>query len=501
MSRYTPTSEASARFIQTHLEMDLEELAAAGPDASPLRPVLPKSSPLEGEVLGEDISVIQRAPTRTEEKFMILQVQNIVDISLSREQQLRGILEAIDPGGSQVEGIGYTSAATTAPEGAKEDENEDDDKENTAALVDATLKMSEAINDARRGGGGGRNGRYRLLRLILTDGFTRVLAVEKKAGKNAGINQLSSSPPPLFPEGVALGAKIKILLDWKKEVPLQTRGILGLHPEKTIYLGGRVIALELFWATYAREQLYALTGRPSLSTSLSPSSPALSHITAVEPNPQQPPTSLSSSLPIPPISSSLSAAIPSPSQMISSSLPLCQPLTRWNSRNDPHAPFPTRAVITAVVSDLLINEYSTTNKNERVRRRGNGSERENPKTRCAYSLLVSLAPPPLREKSQRRENENEENRSELTVEGEGEAGGLTVDLGHSCLRELVGMTAEDFRQLSLSREASDLTRMNNIIDGIGARLEQLGEALFVLLQGPSEQTPMVIEIQPLKECH
>lgn len=398
MSTYS-TAEAEV-YIRSHLHEDLEVLTQAV-SSCPLRPALP----IDASCPAHDI---------------ILQVLFVQDVSLSYEERLRSL---VDPTSTFAR-----SAPSALPTSSSNGE------ENPVSLADSTLQMCEEVEEAqrraqrRKGGGGWR----RCLKLTLTDGFERIEAVEVGRAR------------PLLPDGVALGAKLRITLGRESGGTLaRLAGVLRLHGDNTQLLGGSVLTLQQYWSKWAQGRLAAMTGRPAR---VAHSQGVEEHITeaaiqtsATAPAAESAALPAERTAPLTPRTSSAAGA-PCPPTLVS------QPLTAWDTHTD-RRPFFTHAVITEVISDLFINEHRL--------------PPPDCSTVCRYALVVSIAPA------------EEGHLSVPTYQ-------LQVDLGHDWLEELVGMPAETFRAMSTSLDPSTPERLAATMERVGVLLEGLGEVGLVL---------------------
>lgn len=520
-----PTSPSAAAFIQGHLFEDLELIAQrSGTDV--IQPVLPAGcengllpadsadgvAGAEGRAYRGGSSAFSGPATREGADqsctaFMILQVVTVQDVSLPLEQRLRAM--AGDPGVDSTPGA-------SAPRGRASNEsnhngsNSSSDSEEgsegrrstTAGLADSVLKASEAAHEARRRQRRRHvSGRRRWLSLVLTDGFTRVLAVEAHPPLHG-----AGRGGVLLPEGVALGAKLKVSLalspsvlssssssshttapQGQRWVPEHSHGILRLHAENTTPMGGSVAALEIYWQRWASAQLAKLSGRPSRVLPQQQQEegeeqqqqrqqqqpvggsqhPQVHHSLSSDREPQQPQAADA-------IADAVRQRPLSQQQQQIPSLPLEQ----WPSTPpNPQGLFLTRAVITEVVSDLLINEpHSEDGEEEQLR--SNGRE-----DLCVYSLMVALS--------------NPDSLQDHHDSSGAPAFSLHVDLGHPWLQQLVGMPAHRFRDLSLSREPQAVEQLQRIVDHVGSVLENLGEAFFYLKRRPTDNVVETVKVAPV----
>ncbi|KPA79676.1 hypothetical protein ABB37_05456 [Leptomonas pyrrhocoris] len=444
------TDSASAAFIRSHLNDDMEEIAQQ-PNQASLRPALSPFLSADGCFKFPDTG---SGPSSLS---FILQVMSIKDVSLSREQRSRALVRAADLHNTS-SGGGNSSGGEAAVD-------------DPAALVDATLQAMEDQNDEAaqqhaplRPSGG----QWRCLRLELSDGFQRVLAVEDVSARTR-----QQYGAVFAPAGLALGSKVVLRLSASSIAAVQ-HGVLRLHAGNTEVLGGRVRALELFWEAQARQQLAASTGRPSRQQPQQHCSP---HSSSPPPPHDSHQRHTTASLRPPP-----SAVAQSSDQ--ASALPLVQPLRQWAAhvaQNPPQSAFVTVAFITEVVSDMVINEPSPTHSPAT----SGGSP-----TACTYALLAQLSSPDAVER-ETQQHQMDGAAAEVTADDH-----LTVDLGHAWLRQLVGMPAEDFRALSLSAAPADVARLTRTVEAVGQALEQFGKGRFTLVQRAGDGIVEVMKATP-----
>lgn len=442
------TDDATAEFMRSHLDDDME-IIAQQPNQTCIRPSLsPFLSPdglFQLPTLGSE--------TATTITF-VLQVMSIKDVSLSREQRCRAMVRAAD--------------LASGHNGSNDNNSMEASADDAAALVDATLQAMEDQNDEAaqqhaplRPSGG----QWRCLRLELTDGFQRVLAVEDAS---AGARQQRGGV--FAPDGLALGSKVVVRLSSSAAASTSSvqHGILRLHAGNAEILGGRVRALEVYWEALARQQLAASTGRPSRQQQQQQQQrqqelTAEAHMLTGAPTPATPPA---------PVATQRSPPSSSPS-------PAVQPLRCWPAhvaRNPPQTPFVTVAFITEVVSDMVINEPFSPPASP-----GYGGA-----ATFTYALLAQLSSPDAVE----RETQQQQQEGDVTEDDH-----LTVDLGHTWLRQLVGMPAEDFRALSLSTAPADIARLTATVEAVGAALEQFGKGRFTLMLRPSDGIVEVVKVE------
>lgn len=444
------TDAATAAYICAHLDDDLEEVAQR-PGAPLLRPALaPFLSP--GGLLslggGPDSARTGTSPPMlaTSEVTLLLQVMSIKDASLSREQRSRALAHAL---GDSLPGDGALTG------------DADGDGSAAASVADATLQAMEEQQEEQaqqhtplRPSGG----QWRCLRLELSDGFQRLLAVEDASAR---VRQAYGGV--FAKDGISLGSKLRVRIPAGGSATTPAcvqHGILRLHPGNTEVLGGRVRALEVFWAAQARQQLAANTGRPSKLQQQ-----------------QLPPVAAE----VPAMGNGLPPSPPAPSPPTG-----VQPLRCWPAhaaRHPPQAPFTTVAFITEVVSDMVINEPPAP---------GGGG--------CTYSLLVQLSSPDAVER-ETQQQQQQSGHTPLAASPDDAAqvcedDHLTVDLGHAWLLRLVGMPADAFRALSLSTAAADVARLTQTVEAVGQALEQFGKGRFTLARRAGDGIVEVVRAAP-----
>jgi hypothetical protein len=449
------TDDATADFIQRHLDDDLEGVAQTS-NQQFIRPSLAPFLSSDGL-----LQLPLHATATATAVRLVLQVMSVKDVSLSREQRCRALVRAADLASGDAVGSG--SGSTDGP------------SDDPAAVVDATLQAVEDQNDEAgqqqaplRPSGG----QWRCLRLELSDGFQRVLAVEDVCQRT-----LQQCGGVLAPGGLALGSKLVVRLSASAR-PVVQHGVLRLHAGNTEVLGGHVRALEEYWQALARQQLAASTGRPSRRQ----------HQQVLQQHPSPPPptapnsssTQRSASASIQPPPPSLSTLV---SSLASTQHLLVQPLRQWPlhvAQNPPQTPFATVAFITEVVSDMVINES--------LPAKNSGSD----DSVFTYALLAQLSSPDAVERdTQPPQDGDTAVATEVTEDDH-----LTVDLGHTWLRQLVGMPASDFRTLSLSIAAADVARLTSIVEAVGQALEQFGKRRFILMQRASDGIVEVVKAEP-----
>ncbi|KAG5503328.1 hypothetical protein GH5_04398 [Leishmania sp. Ghana 2012 LV757] len=492
------TDEMTADYIQRHLDEDLEEVVQR-PGPPLIRPSLaafltptglfslpgvaapPRcqaSASLATSVRSQGSNGALAHPSGSSVSsaahtvMLILQVMSIKDVSLSREQRSRVLVHALSsaPG---------SSGAT--PKGAANDA----DTDAAASLADATLQAMEEQQDEQaqqhtplRPSGG----QWRCLRLELSDGFQRVLAVEDASARTrqryGGI---------LAKEGISLGAKLRVRLTAPvadapaTSVPCVQHGILRLHAGNTEVLGGRVRALEVYWEAQARQQLAASTGRPSKQQQYQPPVlPGAPTTSALAPLAQQHSTPSQRLVASAPVTSP--APLSQPQQQQSGAALPVQPLRCWPAhaaQHPPRVPFCTVAFITEVVSDMVINEASPAAVHSS---HGVVADPNPAGDAFTYSLLVQLSSPNAVERETQQQLNNSPSLRGEELGSVSEDDHLTVDLGHAWLRQLVGMPADAFRALSLSSAAADVERLTRTVEAVGQTLERFGKGRFTLVR-------------------
>lgn len=459
------TDSVTADYIRSHLDDDLEALARQQ-QPCPLQPSLaPFLAPDGGFVVPESASAGAETPLIT----LYLQVMSVKDVSLSREQRCRALVRAA----GDTSNVSHTATELAAADDA-------------AAVVDATLQAIEDQND-ETGQQTQQNaplrpsgGQWRCLRLELSDGFRRAMAVE-----DASATSRQRYGGLFAPDGVVLGSKVKLSVR-ARDVQ---HGVLRLHAGNATMLGGRVRALERFWETQARQTLAASTGKPSrqpqqqhqqqqLSSSSPPAplAPPSAIFSSASPH-QQSPAAAPNSLAALVAATTGGQQRSTPIQRPPSSLQE-QPLRMWPrhvAQHPPSTPFLTVAFISEVVSDMVINEPPPTS-------HGTSGGAGAAAAAFTYALLAQLSSPDAVERdslSQQQQQQQQQQVGSVTVT---EDDHLTVDLGHTWLRQLVGMPAEDFRALSLSADAADVARLTRTVEAVGQSLEQFGKGRFTLVR-------------------
>lgn len=469
-------------YIRSHLDEDLEEVAQR-PGPPLIRPSLAPfltptgllnlpgvapSARSQGSsrdlVHPDGTSLSSAAHTVT----LVLQVMSVKDVSLSREQRSRVLVHSLSS---------TCSSSGATPNAALNDA----DTDTAASLADATLQAIEEQQDEEaqnhiplRPSGG----QWRCLRLELSDGFQRVLAVEDasvRTRQRYGV---------LAKEGISLGAKLHVRLTASVadttaiSVPCVQHGVLRLHAGNTEVMGGHVRALEVYWEVQARQQLAASTGRPSKQQQQQ-----YQH--------QHQPMSL----PDAPTMSTSAAPVQQHPQQSLAALPV-QPLRCWPAhaaQHPPHVPFCTVAFITEVVSDMVINEPSpgATHNSHHI-----GAEPNPARDAFTYSLLVQLSSPNAveRDTQQQLSNSPSVRGEELGLVSEDDH--LTVDLGHAWLHQLVGMPADAFRALSLSNAEADVELLTRTVEAVGHALERFGKGRFTLVRRAGDGIVEVMHAVP-----
>ncbi|EKF31106.1 apurinic/apyrimidinic endonuclease [Trypanosoma cruzi marinkellei] len=437
------------------LHANLEYLASLEPPAiSPVLPRLPGGAGL----LPDDFQLPPTAITG-DVASIILQVNAVEDVSLPMAQRLR----AMAPPATATMQENETEHPTAVEDEAQQ------------LSVDEMLRSMESDEPASQR----RGRRQRLLRLTLTDGFTRVIAVEDC---RKGCDALRG--------GVAWGAKLRLF------APLQIRhGVLILKSQQTVMMGGFVLELQEFWEQHAKAMLEEMSGRPKRRIQQPVEGPArvtpVQSYSGAHTNVEH----LSASLPPPPVpqqrqqeteaeenAAAAASAAPSHSNamaslhaasvvnqppLLSFSLSASQPqsLSAWQSHHPPTAPFRTVAVIREVTSELTIREVAA----------------RSPEASKRFSLLVLLSTPPA------------DVTSDVPM-GEAE---LVVDLGHNWLQQALGVDPDTFRALFLSRQPDDVARLNTLVESVGWKLENFGVAVFVLRQRETDGVVEVVNVERL----
>ncbi|PBJ73810.1 hypothetical protein BCY84_13538 [Trypanosoma cruzi cruzi] len=431
------------------LRANLEYLASLEPPAiCPVLPRLPGGSGL----LPDDFQ-LPPAATAGEAASIILQVNAVEDVSLPMAQRLR----AMAPPATAAVQDDETELPTAVGDEAQQ------------ISVDEVLRSMESDEPASQR----RGRRQRLLRLTLTDGFTRVIAVEDcRKGCDA------------LREGVAWGTKLRLY------APLQIRhGVLILKSQQTVMVGGFVLELQEFWERHAKAMLEEMSGRPKrriqqpveVPSGVAPvqiHNGACTNVehnsTSLPPPPQQrlqeAGAEENAAAPAAPGHSNTMASLhganavsqpPPLSFFLSASQP--QSLSAWQSHHPPTTPFRTVAVIREVTSELTIREVSA----------------RSPEASKRFSLLVLLSTPPA-----------DVNSDVPTGEAE-----LVVDLGHNWLQQALGVDPDAFRALFLSRQPDDVAKLNTLVESVGWELENFGVAVFVLRQRETDGVVEVVKVE------
>lgn len=465
----TGTDASTAAFIESHLDDDLEVIVAANSASPPISPSLPPSC--------KDTGLLGASQLQQQQPIVLyLQVVSVENVLLSREQRLRALAPR------QQQGPLASSSSTAADNTGGAGEGDED--AGGGAVMEKTLQMLEAAEEERVLENKKRASRERLLRLLLTDGFSRVVALEDTRPLPNNNNNNSSGryvfPPPVFTDGVALGCKICVTLaagEGGGVSPAVHHGVLRLHGGNTRVLGGQVPLMLHFAQTQAARALVALQGRPV------PDSGAGSSVVPQQQPQPQPQLQQQQQRPLTPRGSSAPVVSPTPAAVALTrenyrhiadlrGLPV-QPLGSWgqflSTRANGNALFLTRAVITDVLSDLLINEGSG----------GGGTSGAGIAT--SFSLFVTLA--------------EEEEAAEASSAG-ADGSTLVVDMGNDWISSVVQMDAENFRLLTLQsqqqQQNSSVTamplnawhnaqqRMEEAVNKVGYALEHCGPALFVI---------------------
>ncbi|CAG9575197.1 conserved hypothetical protein [Leishmania major strain Friedlin] len=495
------TDEATVDYIRSHLDEDLEEVARR-PGPPLIRPSLapfltptglinlPAVAPsVRSQGSSRDLVHPDGTPlsSAAHTVTLVLQVMSVKDVSLSREQRSRVLVHSLSS---------TRSSSGATPNAALNDA----DTDTAASLADATLQAMEEQQDEEaqnhiplRPSGG----QWRCLRLELSDGFQRVLAVEDASARTrqrCGV---------LAKEGITIGAKLHVRLTAPVadttaiSVPCVQHGVLRLHAGNTEVMGGRVRALEVYWETQARQQLAASTGRPSKQqqqqqqyqpTSLT-DAPTMSTSAAPAQQHPQPSQQLV-------VASPVSSPAPPPQQPQSlAALPL-QPLRCWPAhaaQHPPDVPFCTVAFITEVVSDMVINEPSpgAAHNGHHV-----GAEPNPARDAFTYSLLVQLSSPNAVERDTQQQLSNSPSVGGEELGPVSEDDHLTVDLGHAWLHQLVGMPADAFRALSLSNAEADVELLTRTVESVGHALERFGKGRFTLVRRAGDGIVEVMHAEP-----
>lgn len=435
MAMMEGTVDETAQYIYHHLDEDLEEIVQR-PGGSQL--VRPSLLPVEEAVKQRSASSVAPSTTTTsvaaaaaaQQPIFILQVMSVKDVSLSRAERYRSMKHAIKPSvNPHRDGNGNNASATI------EEEEQAVVGEDDASLAGTTLQAIDEEDERNHAGPlKPSGGCYRCLKLTLTDGYQRIIAVEDVHASSSQ-QQLG----PLLPSGVALGTKLRIS---GTSVSLAPRGIWRLHAGNTELLGGRLRSLELFWRSEAEAAMAAMTGRPSKQRPREAPQPVVEaaneHDAVVSVPPPAPP-------PPQPLRTWYTTVV---SQPVSPVMP----------------PFYTTAFVTAVVSDMVLKE-------DRHATAAAGSS-GTPLPAYTYSLLVQLTSP---------EGVEQESQQPTTVAPESlKQESIVVDLGHLWLSQLVGLPADTFRLLSQSTAAHDQQKLAEIVAVIGRTLEDLGLGYFAL---------------------
>ncbi|TPP40790.1 hypothetical protein CGC21_8940 [Leishmania donovani] len=443
------TDEATVDYIRSHLDEDLEEVARRSgpplirPSLAPfLTPTgllnLPGVAPsLRSQGSSRDLVHPDGTPLSpaAHTVTLVLQVMSVKDVSLSREQRNRVLVHSLSS-------IRSSSGAT--PNAALNDAGTD----TAAPLADATLQEMEEQQDEEaqnhiplRPSGG----QWRCLRLELSDGFQRVLAVEDASARTRQRYGV------LAKEGITLGAKLHVRLTASVSdttvisVPCVQHGVLRLHAGNTEVMGGRVRALEVYWEAQARQQLAASTGPTPAAVATTGRS--------------------------------------FPSQLTSTA----------TATHPPHVPFCTVAFITEVVSDMVINEPSpgAAHNGHHV-----GAEPNPARDAFTYSLLVQLSSPNAVERETQQQLSNSPSVQGEELETVSEDDHLTVDLGHAWLHQLVGMPAAAFRALSRSNAEADVELLTRTVEAVGHALERFGKGRFTLVRRAGDGIVEVMHAVP-----
>nr|CCC89670.1 unnamed protein product [Trypanosoma congolense IL3000] len=311
----------------------------------------------------------------------------------------------------------------------------------------------------------------RLLQFMLTDGFTRVIAMEDC---RKGCDALRG--------GVAWGAKLRVF------APLRIRhGVLILESDKTVLLGGYVKELQEFWIQYATTKLHQLSGRPGrMALASSAQNDSVVPATTADgsannagnpPNaaPLQPPAK------VPPPPPSFQSALPQQQQgdpVVGTSL------VRGNgipTRLAPTPPPPPQSPITASLFTVVavISEVSS----PLTIREGSACA---PGEMPAFSLQVTLALP------------SQQSTDASGGSGNGGGSSLLVDLGNTWLTHLIGMDVESFRALSASQDPDDMLQLRDLVLLIGSTLENFGTAEFHLHRRAVDDQLEIVQVRQLE---
>ncbi|RHW73440.1 hypothetical protein DPX39_030017300 [Trypanosoma brucei equiperdum] len=409
---------------------------------------------------------------------IILQVNEVADVSLPLAQRLREIA----PTGTDTEGV---CTEITEP-----------------GSLEETLRSLESKDNSARHHGR----RQRLLRLVLTDGFVRVFAVEDC---RRGCDALRT--------GVVLGSKLRLF------APLRLlNGVIILESEKTELLGGFVKEIQSFWEDYAVKKLHELSGRPgriaqassatntntNTNTATFSSAPAPriagdTNHSGVAPGPTQQQhqkqqqrqqqqqqlleyrhqTNEGVSGPVvQPSPPAAASAQPTPPTRPAARLtPTPEPLSHPRVTQEyfvPATPTPEQPPTATPPFSTAIGKITDVMSDLTIRDGENCSPGEPPSFSLKVLLSVQQPLPPS-----------------LDV---GEDGAIVVDLGNAWLQRALGMNVASFRSLTSSQLPNDLARINQLVDEVGRTLENFGIAEFHIRRRLPDGILEVVHVRQLE---
>eukprot|EP00796_Vickermania_ingenoplastis_P008914 gene8914-6250_t len=241
-------------------------------------------------------SIPSGAPALPWSSTLVLQVLSVENIAQPKVDRFRTLLRA-----------GTSGAGGGAPNGGREGQAEEED------LVESTLDACRMIADqsetGRAGGGAAISSpARRCLKLLLTDGFDCIWAVERPPPAAVpSTGSVVDGGGPLFPAGVPIGSKVAVRLlpdaedaaiytdlaarlraddvptatsfslwetaarllllgggrgECRRTSPAVSHGILRLDGRNATLLGGGVPALQAYWEHVAEAVVQHWSGRP-----------------------------------------------------------------------------------------------------------------------------------------------------------------------------------------------------------------------------------------------
>ncbi|CAD2217369.1 RecQ mediated genome instability protein, putative [Angomonas deanei] len=452
---YAGTDTQTLQYIQAHLDDDMELLAHQQHIQPAL--LLSPNPPFNTNNNGSDC--------------LVLQILMAEDISLQAIDRLKALASSVGDPNNNNNTANAIVALSPDEEGA---DNRSNNHNNNNSIVSEELqevfRQLDGGNDTNKS-----TNAYspnRCLKLLLTDGFSRIIAVEKRV----------ANLPPLLGEGVVLGAKIKIKLSTNPiqnkvllGTPLYAHGVLRLSSKETTAMGGVVRALLYYSGMEASTAVQRRSGKPIPSREAPMTVQQNNNNSVVVP---AVPVAANTVRPVNPTTVVEEVAAPLPTPTPNNNNPttnnntnidtegtlVLRPLSQYKQfkHTQKYAPFLTEVVIEEVISDLVIApQYGSSNNHN-----NNSNE-----PILVFSLMAQVVSPDSVHHIHHHDHTSE---------------AITVDLGNFWLEQLIGMNANQFQLLTQNNNNNNnnnnMNQINAIIERMGNTLQQLNSCEVVLVE-------------------